>query len=365
MSSIPAVDSANFRWRQSPDDDFHYSRQAGGMEYFADIATLASAGTGCISLGLTLTLAPPYASLTSQELLAHVRRAWIALRWDVPTLGGTLHHTPPPPERQIPLPDTFLDYYAARSPANVAAWAEETVLLQDGYADLAAIRADLCQGALPRREKGPHAYLHVLRTAPTSFGLLLFITHEWIDGLGTKALATLLLQHLALSLSSPAHVEHCEKLAWGSGVEARNLLPPMWDVLAGAEVLEGPAYERTYDEVIGNFSANIVRGQRFSPATLLPNTDTYNPAAATATADPPQGARREYTFAADDAERLLAACRTASDGKLTLTHVGTSSLAFCTRVSLLTLFFLVPHSASGSRDAPPNGQPAPECRRQR
>ncbi|TDL17774.1 hypothetical protein BD410DRAFT_536108 [Rickenella mellea] len=251
------TDNSPYKWRR---DEMHiggmrYKRQLVAAEVVSDVYNATKHGELTLFLGVYATLSSP---LAHHELLAQLRRAWIALRWDVPTIAAqTLHDG-----KNIPKPKTWMTYDVAQSHDEVKKWAEETVTLREDTTDLDQLRYAVGQGPMPPADLVPQSFLYLAPSSSTTFGVLMHVSHIPFDGSGLKILMSKLFEHLAMYISDPHYAPlQSAKMRWGR--EYENLLPASVDILkkhepaqfdVRGEVLvpatpeepqSGPAYDET------------------------------------------------------------------------------------------------------------------------
>ncbi|TDL17776.1 hypothetical protein BD410DRAFT_882674 [Rickenella mellea] len=269
-----------YKWHR---DEMHlgsmrYKRQIVAGEVFSDVCNATKHGQMTIFLGVYATLSSP---LTDHELLAQLRRAWIALRWDVPTIAAqTLHDG-----NNVAKPKTWMTYDIAQSHTDVDKWAEETVILREDITDLDQLRYEVGQGPMPRADLVPQSFLYLAASTSTTFGVLMRVSHIPFDGASVKILMSKLFDHLAMYISDPHYAsQQSAKMRWSR--EHENLLPATVDILRRHKPAEmdgrgkvlipatheepqsGPAYGETFTQIM-NDMANYAPPP-YNPVTTKP-----------------------------------------------------------------------------------------------
>ncbi|TDL16435.1 hypothetical protein BD410DRAFT_888762 [Rickenella mellea] len=253
-----------YKWRR---DEMHigsmrYKRQIVAGEVISDVYNATKHGEMTLFLGVYATLSSP---ITHNELLTQLRRAWVALRWDVPTIAAqTLHDG-----KNIAKPKTWMTYDIAQSHTDVDKWAEETVMLREDITDLDQLRYEVGQGPMPRADLVPQSFLYLAPSTSTTFGVLMHVSHINFDGASVKILMSKLFEHLAMYVSDPHYVSlQSAKIRWGRELE--NLLPATVDILRKPEPAQmdghgkvlipatpeepqsGPAYDETLTKIVND-----------------------------------------------------------------------------------------------------------------
>ncbi|TDL23013.1 hypothetical protein BD410DRAFT_787824 [Rickenella mellea] len=258
----PSSGNSPYKWRR---DEMHlgsmrFKRQIVAGEVIQDVVNATKHGEGSIFLGVYATISSP---LNHHELLAQLRRAWIALRWDVPTIAAQTVHD----RKNIAKPRTWMTYDVAQSHTDVEKWAEETVTLRKDITDLDQLRYEVGQGPMPPADLVPQSFLYLAPSSSTAFGVLMNVSHIPFDGSGVKILMSKLFEHLAMYISDP-HYAPLQSATMRWGREYGNLLPATVDILRKHEPAQidvhgkvlvpatpeepqsGPAYDETRTKIM-------------------------------------------------------------------------------------------------------------------
>lgn len=231
---MDAFDFSRYVWRQDEKVPTRIIREVGGGELFVDILGLLKNGGLNVHLGLHTTISQP---TEATEFLRLLKKAWISLRWDVPTIASRAIHEP---REGAALPAAYLTYDVPQSVPEVESWADETVIFKEGYQDLNVLRFDVGQGCIPTKDLETQTFLYAVQFSNTEYGLLIRSSHVPFDGTGVKVLGTKLLDHLARYISDPSYASYeSSRMQWGSGSENKNLLPIASEILKSLEV-DGP-----------------------------------------------------------------------------------------------------------------------------
>jgi hypothetical protein len=250
--AFPPHDHNKYRWvAAGSDEPGLFRRYAAGCERFMDFQHRYLNGQMNISFGVDLSLISP---LPTSQLLDTLRKAWISLRFDIPTIAaGTI---------QDGDDDTVMLYRAAKGKEDVDAWAERTVQTVD-----AATTDEALERIGVRRlpdENGDQTFLYLfprsgseaIAARDTEYTLVLYTHHTPFDGAGVKVLMSRFLAILARYIGNNelAAREH-DALKWGE--EGKNLLPACPQIVAESEALEGPRYEQTLGGIMTDIAMNM------------------------------------------------------------------------------------------------------------
>ncbi|TDL15051.1 hypothetical protein BD410DRAFT_139736 [Rickenella mellea] len=321
-SQKPPFDHERYKWRKDESHAGRYKRQPAGGELIQDVWNFLKHGDQNLFIGVYATLSTP---LASQELLRELRRAWVALRWEVPTVAAQVAHDP----KEGGLPTTWMTYDVAQSAKDVEKWAEETIILREDVTDLDTLRYEIGQGIIPTGDLVPQTFLYLAPSSPTTFGVLLHTSHVPFDGAGIKVLMTKLFEHLALYISDPHHAEvQATTMRWGE--EHANLLPVAGEILRKhepakldeqgnvvvqelpAEPREGPAYEETLTTVMTGLATG---GPKMHPFKSLIHPP-FDPMS-----QKPKTRRAAHTFTVEESNKIVAATRLGPGEKFTVNHL--------------------------------------------
>jgi hypothetical protein len=235
--------SEAYRWQPSTANPTRYQRRMLGIELLTHNENVHLDGHHTIVFGVDCALAAP---LALPALVAVMRRAWITLRFAVPTIAvRTVYHT-------------------AADQAEVEAWAERTVKpmnpsvksYMDAHAHLAQLLVpDVC---------GDGTFLHVVARTATECTLILHAQHAPFDGSSLKHIMSRLLSIVARYIQDGtiAEREHAE-LRWGA--EATNLCPAWSEIVAEHEVVAGQLYDKTLYDIMQD-TMRILSVSTYSPA---------------------------------------------------------------------------------------------------
>lgn len=220
-------DFNRYVWRADSDVSGRHIREAGGAEAIEDLWKVTKHGEQNLFIGIYASLSVPVAS---DVLLAHVKSAWRALRWEVPTIAASTSHIWHQDGRP---PTAFIVYDEAKSNEDVEKWISETVESFPTYGienkTLDDLRYDIGQEPIPVNDFDRQTFLYLVPYSTTKFGLLLRTAHTTFDGVGVKVLMTKILGHLA-SYIVDAGSEHLT-MEWGTGKEAGWLNPIQSEIL--------------------------------------------------------------------------------------------------------------------------------------
>jgi hypothetical protein len=237
MSALPEQYS-KYRWQVSATDSSTYRRYGAGVERFADYNHRYQRGEDYIMLGVDISFVN---AVPSHTMLRAAQRAWITLRFTVPTVAVTTENTPED--------DALLVYHVAPDPAAVEAWAERTVELTEATTlEDARIEIDRRRPVIPDA-RGDQTFLYIVpRGSATKYALILYGSHVPFDGVGYQAIMTRYLAILARYLADDniATQEH-SALIWGT--EHQNLALSYLEVVSENEPLEGPVFDNTLNEM--------------------------------------------------------------------------------------------------------------------
>ena len=258
MGITKGFDYSRYRWKNDHQLKFRYKREPAGAELLEDYWTHNYHGEQNLYLGVYATLSSPCTN--ARELQQTLRQAWIRLRWDVPTIACHTRHEPNtkhPDDSQKP----FLVYDSPCSSFEVASWAEKTVVLQNGFEDLDALRYVVGKNVMPPEDNVPQTYLHLLPFSSTKIGLLLQTSHMQIDGHGALMVMTKLLDILSRYIAHPHDgPEELLDLEWGTREETENLLPAAINILREHE---SEVSDRDGHVVKSDLSKEERRGKQF------------------------------------------------------------------------------------------------------
>ncbi|GJJ08101.1 hypothetical protein Clacol_002309 [Clathrus columnatus] len=325
---MTSFDRDRCKWRDDPEVPGRFIRELVGGELIQDIWNVLRHGDGNLFLGLDIKLST---SLDAEDFMAHLRQAWKSLRWDVPIVALQIVHVP---IKGFPLPKLYMVYDVATSASEANTWAEDTVLLKEGYKDLDDLRYQIGQDPLPPTDLKPETYVYVLPKSPDSFGLLIHASHAPFDGAGLKIVGNKLLSHLANYIGNPDYQnEEVKRMRWGS--ESANLVPAVLDVVQRyepavedssgniiekeipGEIREGPVYEKTLAEVMDGLDKGLAHSHPFK-SIIQPMFDVRQ--------QNPRTRRICYTFTLEESVKIKNACaqtKSPTSEKLTVNHLRT------------------------------------------
>ena len=121
-------------------------REIGGGELIEDVWNFLNHGEQNLFLGLYTRLSWP---VDTAKLLELLKKSWISLRWDVPTIAARILHEP---REGQPSPAALLTYDLPSAKSDVEAWADCTVILKNDHEDLDALRHEVGRGLLPSKD---------------------------------------------------------------------------------------------------------------------------------------------------------------------------------------------------------------------
>lgn len=268
---MAALDFSRYKWRQDDKVFSRFKREVGGGELYDDILNFHKQGEQNLFLGTYIELYQPYQFPQASDFIDLLRKAWISLRWDVPTVASQTLHEP----RDGSLwPASLLVYTLASNRSEVEAWAKETVILKEGYKDLDTLRYDIVTGVIPEEDLVPQTFLYYTPMSPTSFGLLIYTSHVPFDGSGVKVLMSRFLEHLSRYISDSQYdASEFARHKWGE--ENANLIPSSSEILREHEPAEldgdgnivkpelpeepreGPKYLETLNQVVEDLSRGV------------------------------------------------------------------------------------------------------------
>lgn len=225
------VDYSRYKWREDENVPGRVKREVGGGELFEDVLNFHKQGEQNLFLGVYLQLAQP---AESSHFIGLARKAWISLRWDVPTVAAQMLHEP---REGSPVPAALLAYTPPSDRTEVEEWARQTAILKEGFKDLDTLRYEVVKGIMPEKDLVPQSFLYAVQFAPSSFGLLLYTSHVPLDGSGVKMLMTRYLEHLSKYIAEPGYDDD-ETLRHKWGSEAQHLLPIASEILREHEPAE-------------------------------------------------------------------------------------------------------------------------------
>ncbi|TDL17807.1 hypothetical protein BD410DRAFT_831293 [Rickenella mellea] len=309
----PCLRYDRYKWRRDDTHPGRYKRQTYGGEIFADAHNSGRQGEMTLFIGVYATLS---ARLTSQELHRVLRRAWISLRWDVPTIAAQTMHDE----------NAWISYDVAETRHEVEKWAEHTVLLREDVANLDELRYEVGQGIMPPDDLVPQTYLYLAPSSPTTFGVLMHTSHIPFDGSSLKILISRLFEHLAKYISD-SHYEEIQnaKMRWGH--EHSNLLPATVDILRkgepaqvdedgrtivnaiAEEPLDGPAYTETLAKIMRDLARYAPKKHTFKTFIEPP----YDPLTME-----PKTRRATHTFTLEESNKIILTARAEN---LTVNHL--------------------------------------------
>jgi hypothetical protein len=245
--------SEAYRWQPSTANPTRYQRRMLGIELLTHNENVHLDGHHTIVFGVDCALAAP---LALPALVAVMRRAWITLRFAVPTIAvRTAQDEAGPP---------IFVYHTAADQAEVEAWADRTVKPMNpsmkSYMDAHAYLAQL----LVPDACGDGTFLHVVARTATECTLILHAQHAPFDGSSLKHIMSRLLSIVARYIrdGTIAEREHAE-LRWGA--EATNLCPAWSEIIAEHEVVAGQLYDKTRHDIMQD-TMRILSVSTHSPA---------------------------------------------------------------------------------------------------
>lgn len=261
------MDYTRFQWREDETVPGRFKREIGGGELFEDVLNFNKQGEQNLFNGVYVQSSR---SLEVSDLISLARKAWISLRWDVPTVAAQALHEA---REGSPMPVAFLAYTLPSKSTDIEAWAKETLILQEGYSDLDLLRYEVVRDILPNKDLVPQTFLYVVPFSATSFGFLLHTSHVPFDGAGVKIVMTKYLEHLAKYISDPQYeVTETARFKWGT--ENNRLLPIASEALRKhepaefdasgnlikSELPEEPREGPKFDETLNQVMADLARG---------------------------------------------------------------------------------------------------------
>ncbi|GBE89886.1 hypothetical protein SCP_1702120 [Sparassis crispa] len=311
MSSFAPFDFGRYIWRSSPQDPSHWKREAGGGEYFEDVVHNGNHGEQYLFLGVKAVIATP---VSSARLAALAREAWIALRFETPTIAAHTEHD------NAGLP--FITYRTAKDADEVGDWALRTVRLAEGTPDLDDLRFELGKKFIPEAN-GDQTFLYIVSLSDTSYDFLLHTSHVPFDGAGIKILLTVFFTKLAKYIDNPALAAQVQ-LNWGT--EAKNLLPCVSEALGPKEDRSGENYIQTLGGIMSDLDSAMPHQYGFKARNFGPGPTR----------------RMFYTFSQDESKRLLNAVKGRG---FTLNHIAHAAISLVCAL-----------------DNPPNTSTSPDAR---
>ncbi|TDL18054.1 hypothetical protein BD410DRAFT_513360 [Rickenella mellea] len=323
MNSIldtKTFDYERYEWRRDKTHNSRFRRQPVGGELLTAVFNSTKNGYGNLFIGVYTSLMAP---ISTVDLLRHVRRAWISLRWDVPTIAAQIFH------EQIDgrsSPSPWITYDVAQSAKEVESWAEETVKLRENVSELDTLRYEIGDSVLPPKDLVPQTFLYLVPFTPTTFGILLHTSHVPFDSAALKILMTKVFEHLSLYILDKGYSDkQAAKLHWGE--EHRNILPAVTQILRKHEPAkldvngemvvpelpeeprDGPAYAETLENAMAGPNTRVHVFKTFIDPP-------YDPSATN-----PKPRRAAHTFTLEESNRIIAATRTADVEKFTVNHL--------------------------------------------
>ncbi|KAL1664194.1 hypothetical protein GGF50DRAFT_127413 [Schizophyllum commune] len=225
------------QWTQSPEDPKSYSRIASNVELFEYCVAAMNNGDftmhACLQLALEKDVAP-------NDFLASARKAWLALRYQIPPLAATISKGPGT--------DITMTYRVPTT-EEADAWARETVNIYEGaHGILEEARFQVSSRPNPAEGSGLGCFVHVVPGASQrEYGLVIVVNHSLFDGTGGKIVSGRFLNHLAEVLRADGRAPD---VSWGREIE--NLLPGYEEVMADTEAAaDEKARKGTLDAVLG------------------------------------------------------------------------------------------------------------------
>lgn len=270
---MPPFDFSGYKWRPDENAEGRFKRKVGGGENIEDVWNFLAHGDQNLFLGVYTKLSQP---LEPSQFIELARKAWISLRWDVPTIASqTLHE----PREGSPLPTSLLAYTVASNHLEVEAWANETVTLKEDVKDLDTLRYEVATavGMLPDKPLVPQTFLYGAPFSSTEFGFLMHSSHVPLDGAGTKIMMSKFLEHLSNYITDPQYAaKETARFKWGT--ESDHLLPIASEALRKHEPAEFDASENLispelpeepregpkYDETLGEVMTGLGKGMSVS-----------------------------------------------------------------------------------------------------
>ncbi|OCB90291.1 hypothetical protein A7U60_g2465 [Sanghuangporus baumii] len=325
------VDYSRYRWREDDNVPGRVKREIGGGELFEDVLNFNKYGEQNLFLGVYFQVSQ---LIDTSHFIETARKAWISLRWDVPTVAAQMLHEP---REGSPAPAALLVYAPPADRAEAEAWAGQTVILKEGFEDLDTLRYEVVKGVMPEKDLVPQSFLYAVPFSPSSFGLLLYTSHIPFDGAGVKVLMTRYLEHLSKYIVDPGYVDaEKNRHKWGS--ETQNLLPIASEILRRHEPAEfdangtlikpelpeepreGPNFWETLNQVM----TDLARGAPLAHPFKSLKSPLYDQSK-----DTPATRRAAYTFTVEESKAIVEACRNAPD-KLTVNQLAHGCLSLLT-----------------------------------
>ncbi|KAL1674874.1 hypothetical protein EV122DRAFT_293124 [Schizophyllum commune] len=289
------------QWTQSPEDPKSYSRIASNVELFEYCVAAMNNGDFTMHACLQLSLEKDVAHT---DFLASARKAWLALRYQIPPLAATISKGPGT--------DITMTYRVPTT-EEANAWARETVNIYDGaHGSLEEARFQVSSRPNPAEGSGLGCFVHVVPGASQrEYGLVIVVNHSLFDGTGGKIVSGRFLNHLAEVLRAD---RRAPDVSWGREIE--NLLPGYEEVMSDTEAAaDEKARKGTLDAVLGE----IVR--------LAERAHTLTYAANYVPPDKPKRTSTRVASRVVDQEtsaRIIAACKARG---YTPNHVANAALS--------------------------------------
>ncbi|KAL1703683.1 hypothetical protein EV121DRAFT_280938 [Schizophyllum commune] len=258
------------QWTQSPEDPKSYSRIASNVELFEYCVAAMNNGDftmhACLQLSLEKDVAPT-------DFLASARKAWLALRYQIPPLAATISKGPGT--------DITMTYRVPTT-EEANAWARETVNIYEGaHGSLEEARFQVSSRPNPAEGSGLGCFVHIVSGASQrEYGLVIVVNHSLFDGTGGKIVSGRFLNHLAEVLRADGRAPD---VSWGREIE--NLLPGYEEVMADTEAAaDEKARKGTLDAVLGeivrlaevtNAALSIILARNNSPTPSTLDTASH------------------------------------------------------------------------------------------
>jgi hypothetical protein len=254
----PPMNLGSFDWSADPQIPGRFGRDACGLEIINEIQeNQQKRGSNHIFHGVEIASTR---SISPDELRTSTRLAWQALRWELPTIAGSVElrlSTNP----RVPVPEARVIYDSISDQKQLDSWANQTVQWRPDATDIEALRFELGEaGLLPSASGKPGAFLYIVPRADTSVGFLLYASHVLFDASGARTAMTRFLRLFSDALRVGADIfrrERIEARQWGQ--ESENLIPASASILDASQHMSGIAYEFALQNHFKDFFGNITR----------------------------------------------------------------------------------------------------------
>ncbi|KZT60759.1 hypothetical protein CALCODRAFT_480424 [Calocera cornea HHB12733] len=250
-ADIPPHDFNRHQWRSSSEDPKTYQREPSGTEVLMDMENRLNHGEFTLFLGLELDFRMDI-SLTEFEHLA--REAWIALRFQVPTIAA---RTPVPATNRA-----IITYRIPDSLAELEDWANRTLRPARDCDSVDTLRHEVGNRYISD-PNGDQVFLYVVSKDGRPTGFLFQASHVIIDGKGTKILMDIYLRNILVPVLAEEVKLDLSSFKWG--LEVENLLPCVSEILVPHEPREGPEYDKTMQEVLGGYASEFPKMYPLKP----------------------------------------------------------------------------------------------------